>query len=329
MLYKSITDIYPGSSPLLRNVIWGVIYKPFSKNMKNCRTINLQEAQALVLPTSCLIDPANLIMLAAARNNLVAVCKLAHLGFPVDLAKDNGGTALSIAVKHGFNELIDPLLKAGAEVFPPHSHESVQPVYLAAVCGNFEAIEKLSERKGMKETVCEWRTQDDMSLLDLALENGHEEFITKFIEKYGLDYTAISCKFLYVFGRYYKDSFNALIRKNPLGYYEASKIYFELDLAFFAAWTNNVELALMLWPIVGHFPYQGKGWSLIHIAARSGSREVIEFYLGCGVPRDLLTFEEPPRTAVDIAEEAGHVEIVELLKFHDFCPEFEIELDFR
>ncbi|KAM6171246.1 protein phosphatase 1 regulatory subunit 16A [Erethizon dorsatum] len=94
--------------------------------------------KVLFLPSIALLE-------AAARNDLDEVCQFLRNGVSPDLANEDGLTALHQCCIDDFQEMVQQLLEAGADVNARDS-ECWTPLHAAATCGHLHLVELLISR---------------------------------------------------------------------------------------------------------------------------------------------------------------------------------------
>lgn len=125
---------------------------------------------------------------AASKGNLMAVIELLQCkGIGVDAVDASGSTALHCAATDGKAEIIEALLKAGAD---PRAKdiEKMTPLHFACTDGNLEAVKLLFEHADKTQEIydmLEDRNKEGETALHAAVEGGYLDIVKMCLEKGG------------------------------------------------------------------------------------------------------------------------------------------------
>lgn len=252
-------------------------------------------------------------------------------------------TPLTLATDQGHNAAIEQLLDAGSDI--NFSNDNNSPLNEAILRGHIETVRLLLSRGA------DSNKPDDLSLLPLLIAVKDAQLVDTLLAagadpqlRHGSGATAIH----FAARGGHADSIGSLIRagvdvdiaenteqtcaRNPL--YHAVQSQHEdaaRILLYYGADPNrtfeNEWTPIMLAAETGHAGItralldagaelrracQPEGWSPLHIAAKNGKRVLVKLFLENGAEVGLRDAQE--QTALDLAREAGHGVIVEILR---------------
>jgi len=130
------------------------------------------------------VETCNRWIDAAYENIISEIKKLIDDGFPVDY--EDGWTALIWASKNGNLEMIDILMKAGADV-DHQNYNGYSALMKAAGWGNLESVKYLIEKYNANIDLKNIKYEYSSTSLILAARNNHLD-IVKYLLKKGANY---------------------------------------------------------------------------------------------------------------------------------------------
>ncbi|XP_078575768.1 uncharacterized protein LOC144861671 [Branchiostoma floridae x Branchiostoma japonicum] len=123
------------------------------------------------------ITGATSLFVAAQEGHVEVVQQLLKAGADVEKARQGGATPLYIAAQNGHVEVVQQLLKAGAEVDKARQ-TGATPLYIAAQNGHVEVVQQLLKAGAEVDKA----KQDGATPLLIAAEEGHVEVVQQLLK---------------------------------------------------------------------------------------------------------------------------------------------------
>ena len=263
----------------------------------------LQSVQLLVLDLQSDDAESNQKFVSAcARNRLKSVVRMLHSRQDPSVSGEQKASALQLAARNGFVEVVRILLEATAEVDATR-HDGSTALFLAARNGNVPVVQSLlkaaakvgaTERDGITvlmasndghEVVRSWHQggksdgQDGPTSLHVAAQNGHLEVVSSLVE--------------------------AAAEVNAKTQYGATALH----LAAHNAHIEVLQSLLQANSDTDSTTHAGK--TALHIASQNGHLEVVERLLVAGA--QIHATMQNGATALHLAAMNGHLEVVRTL----------------
>ncbi|TET37514.1 MAG: hypothetical protein E3J72_05615 [Planctomycetota bacterium] len=245
--------------------------------------------------------------LATAVNNMEIAEFLLEKGANVSATMKEGGTPLHVAAIIGAKDIAELLLAKGAKI-NARCNENVTPLHAAAAEGLKEMVEFLASRGADIEA----KDADGEAPLYIASRMGHIEVVKYLIEK-GADVNAGAkdgSAPLDVAAN--KEVKSLLVKAGAKALKPPKADKKTVDEMLAAAKEGDLEkLKKFLAAGVGMNSTDSWGFSAVHWAATGGQKSVVEFLLAKGA--DINAKSNDGITPLQLAAMQGHLEVVDML----------------
>lgn len=219
--------------------------------------------------------PEDDYLVAIKRHDMSAIQKLIAQGTPVDLATENGKTALMAAAGMGETAMVEDLLEAGAQANATNDNGGTALMY-ASVKGQTAIIELLLSHAAQVNTVA----SNGWTAVMLATVKGHADSVILLIEN------GANANLPDIYGA------SPLMKAIEGGRVQVIEVLLESDRV-------NLDAK------------DDRGITALHLAAARGNAGVVHALLARGV--DAAIEDGEGRTASIIAQSMGHGQIVEMI----------------
>ncbi|MBN2317040.1 MAG: ankyrin repeat domain-containing protein [Sedimentisphaerales bacterium] len=255
-------------------------------------------------------DGATALHDAAQRGSMKRMRWLIARGADVNRRKEDGSTPLSVAMNRDRLDAVKYLLEHGADI-NYHNEDGKTPLHFAAYMGRKEIVEMLL-KNGANITV-----QDSVgrTATGLAKEKGYTEIVellnsrTRQLDQKKeimtiFDYAAIGDT----------EKIKSLIEAGQDVSTKSKNGGIALIWASLRGHREIAELLIQNGANVNFQDHSGSGWTPLLLACRYGKKEIVELLLANGA--EINAKNNAGSTALDIASQGKHTEIVELLQKH-------------
>jgi len=254
-------------------------------------------------------DGATPLHVAASRGPYRNMRRMAWLiahGADVNIRRNDGSTALGVAMNKNRLDAVKYLLEHGADV-NTQNKDGVTPLYYAAWRGRKEIVEMLL-RNGADITVVNTYGRTAMGV---AKERGYTEIaelLSKRARQLDPDKEIITICDYAAIGN--TEKIRSLI---AAGHVQGEDGGEALSWASMMGHKEIAELLIQNGANVNHQGGNVVGWPLLHAIAR-GNKDMVELLISNGAEVNIKT--AMGNTALDFARQIQHTEIVELLQKH-------------